>query len=345
MRLAQAAPGGGLALGPVVGAYVAPFNTALIADATLFHAQGGGQPGDRGLVRVTGGSLGCGSAAWFQVWTARNAGDAILHYGVVGGAPAGDGAAATAAAAMAGAALPAAGAVPPLTDAVVYGALLQLVGSSGAVCDMWVSEPFRRLSARLHSAGHLLDLAVRKLYAKLGAVLASGSAAAVPAEDAAAIAAQLPALPAGSGAALAAIKPGKGYHFAEGPYVEYSGALPAWLTTAGFAVLLGRECAALLARPASQGATAVVALPHPASPEFAPAAAAAGIDAGAAGICPADYVHLPPNKGLRIVAVGEPSNVCPCGGTHVRHAAEIGALAVRSITAKKGVVKVSYEVA
>lgn len=48
-----------------------------------------------------------------------------------------------------------------------------------------MNETNRRFYARLHSAGHLLDIAVKKLGI--------------------------------------AWKPGKGYHFSDGPYVEYSG--------------------------------------------------------------------------------------------------------------------------
>ena len=48
-----------------------------------------------------------------------------------------------------------------------------------------MNEEKRRLYARLHSAGHMLDIVVKNL--KLGWI------------------------------------PGKGYHFPDGPYVEYNG--------------------------------------------------------------------------------------------------------------------------
>lgn len=51
--------------------------------------------------------------------------------------------------------------------------------------DQFVDEVDRRLFARIHSAGHLLDIAVKKIGL--------------------------------------AWKPGKGYHFADSPYVEYIG--------------------------------------------------------------------------------------------------------------------------
>jgi Ser-tRNA(Ala) deacylase AlaX len=55
---------------------------------------------------------------------------------------------------------------------------------------MFVDESYRRLSARIHSAGHLLDMAVRR-------------------------------------AGRTDLKPGKGYHFPTSPYVEYIGAVDA----------------------------------------------------------------------------------------------------------------------
>lgn len=55
----------------------------------------------------------------------------------------------------------------------------------GSEVTMVIDEAIRKLNARLHSAGHLLDVAVNRL--KLD------------------------------------WKPGKGYHFADSPYVEYVG--------------------------------------------------------------------------------------------------------------------------
>ena len=54
---------------------------------------------------------------------------------------------------------------------------------------MTVDEQARRLHARLHSAGHLLDTAVQRLGLQL--------------------------------------TPGKGYHFPDSPFVEYEGTIPA----------------------------------------------------------------------------------------------------------------------
>jgi Ser-tRNA(Ala) deacylase AlaX len=52
-----------------------------------------------------------------------------------------------------------------------------------------VDGEFRKTNARIHSAGHLLDVAMNR-------------------------------------AGKTELKPGKGYHFVEGPYVEYIGVVP-----------------------------------------------------------------------------------------------------------------------
>lgn len=56
----------------------------------------------------------------------------------------------------------------------------------GQTVKMEIDGAFRALHARIHSAGHLLDMAMMKAGRK-------------------------------------DLKPGKGYHFVEGPYVEYVG--------------------------------------------------------------------------------------------------------------------------
>lgn len=57
------------------------------------------------------------------------------------------------------------------------------------VC-LWVDKDRRQLNARLHSAGHLLDICMRHV-------------------------------------GLASLEGGKGHHFPDGPFVEYKGAIPA----------------------------------------------------------------------------------------------------------------------
>ena len=60
----------------------------------------------------------------------------------------------------------------------------------GKELDLQVDEESRRIHARVHSAGHLLDLCMKRLD-------------------------------------RGDLRPGKGYHFAKGAYVEYIGVVPA----------------------------------------------------------------------------------------------------------------------
>ena len=161
-------------------------------------------------------------------------------------------------------------------------------------CSVYISAPQRRLAARLHSAGHLLDLAVRSVVADLQ-----------------------PTVP---------LVASKGYHFPDGPWVEYEGAL-ASASPAAFQAAVQQACQPLLAADV---------------PTTVREVDAAGCVA--AGLAPGDIAHLPAGTSVRIVAVGDASNVCPCGGTHVERAGEIGALVVTKVSSKKGKTRVCYEV-
>jgi len=74
---------------------------------------------------------------------------------------------------------------------------------------LFVDAEFRKLHARIHSAGHLLDMAMNR-------------------------------------AGKTELKPGKGYHFAEGPYVEYIGSVPEG-ERAQLIVDLNKHCADIIA--------------------------------------------------------------------------------------------------
>jgi len=58
----------------------------------------------------------------------------------------------------------------------------------------------------------------------------------------------------------------------------------------------------------------------------------------------ADYVppNLPENKPVRIVNMGGRKST-PCGGTHVKTTADIGEIVIRYVKAKKGDIRVAYE--
>jgi len=158
-----------------------------------------------------------------------------------------------------------------------------------------VNRAWRQQARRIHSAGHLLDLAMRR-------------AGLTP---------------------EAGIVPGKGYHFPDGPWVEYEGAIAADVVQA-LPERLNAICAEILAE---NGATRVLV----AAPSDEAALRAHGI--------PASLVeHLPRDAPVRFVAVAAPDNWCPCGGTHVDAAADIRKLTISRVRSKKGLTKVNYEV-
>lgn len=142
----------------------------------------------------------------------------------------------------------------------------------------------RRTMSRLHSAGHVVDLAVMSLgWSWI---------------------------------------PGKGYHFPDGPYVEYSGGLE------------GRVAEDVASQIEAE-ARRVVAMGCPVTLRFVRA------DSDDRALR-----FLPPGVSgsdeVRVVEYG--SFAVPCGGTHVSDLAEIGGIAIRKVREKKGNVRVSYEV-
>lgn len=57
-----------------------------------------------------------------------------------------------------------------------------------------------------------------------------------------------------------------------------------------------------------------------------------------------DFGHLSPSKPIRIVAVGEGSNTCPCGGTHIKRTSDLVSVTLTKVKVQKGKTKVSYVV-
>ena len=80
---------------------------------------------------------------------------------------------------------------------------------TGSQANLSIDAEFRKINARIHSAGHLLDVAMNR-------------------------------------AGRTDLKPSKGYHFESGPYVEYIGVVPAD-ERAPLAAELAKHCADLIA--------------------------------------------------------------------------------------------------
>lgn len=128
----------------------------------------------------------------------------------------------------------------------------------------------RKIHTRLHSAGHLLDIAIKELNLTW--------------------------------------KPGKGYHFPQGPYVEYSGNINKDEVQAVIQSIETR-CKEIILRNIE---TKI---------EFSETVTRDG-------------------KPLRTIYYGDIG--VPCGGTHVANLRDIGEMVIRKIKQDKGVIKVSY---
>mgnify|MGYP001795091443 FL=1 len=152
--------------------------------------------------------------------------------------------------------------------------------TSGERVTLQIDQERRIKHAKIHSAGHLLDCAVEQLQ-------------------------------------LTQITPTKGFHFPEGPYVEYEGVLE------NGAEVLPLIQAALTEITAQNPAVIVKELTFEEAQQ--------------------QGISAPPGKSARIVNF-EGFAACGCGGTHMPNAQEIGEIQLRKIKSKKGKTKISYEV-
>lgn len=147
-----------------------------------------------------------------------------------------------------------------------------------------IDEERRKLNARLHTAGHLVDDAMYELGYKL--------------------------------------IPNKGYHFPDGPYVEYFGVMDGNLeqiadeieNKINQIIKSNFKVQAEIISEVSQLVGKVMHIPQ----------------------------HLPEGKPIRIVYVSEPSRGQPCGGTHVQYLMEVEHVSIPKIKIKNGNTKISY---
>ena len=158
----------------------------------------------------------------------------------------------------------------------------ELKAGDAVVCE--VDGARRRLHSRVHSAGHLLDMAVKR-------------------------------------AGFDWI-PGKGFHFPEGPYVEYVGRFEG-LDLPQAQQRIQAACAELVAEDLPVRIEFMDREEMERRLSYVP-----------------DYI--PSDRPARVVFLGDYG--IPCGGTHVRSLAEVGAVTVRKLKAS-GVLRVSYQVA
>ena len=156
--------------------------------------------------------------------------------------------------------------------------------SVGETVDLRVDADRRKLNSRLHSGGHVVDMAVTEL--KLGWI------------------------------------PGKGYHFPEGPYVEYKGSMDG-LDKEKLKTDIETICNKFVVEKRETKLVFMAKDEMKSVCRFVP-----------------DYI--PEGKPARVVMYGDFG--VPCGGTHVNNLADIGQITVRKIKEEKGNIRVAYDI-
>ncbi len=173
-----------------------------------------------------------------------------------------------------------------LIDGIVYhfGQFIQGTIAPDEKVTLTIEMPRRLLHARLHSAGHLIDAAVQSL-----------------------------GLP---------LTPTKGYHFPDGPYVEYLGEIAAD----------GREDIRLHLEQKvnelinSQFQSEIITTSK----------------AELAELCSSVPHYVSEDKPVRVVTF-VPKLGCPCGGTHVKNSEEIKEISLTKLRVKSGQTRISYK--
>lgn len=159
-----------------------------------------------------------------------------------------------------------------------FGSFTQGSFAPGEAVELTIDTTRRTLNSRIHSAGHLIDEAVIALEYDL--------------------------------------KPGKGYHFPEGSYVEYEGVLPE--DEREEAVTKLQEVLDSLVEQDLPIKTRVA--------EGSKQTVGGGVAA---------------EKPLRFVQIGQGQET-PCGGTHVAHTKELGRVVITKVKCKGGKTRISY---
>lgn len=147
-----------------------------------------------------------------------------------------------------------------------------------------VNAERRDLHNRLHSAGHVLDMAVKELHLDW--------------------------------------IPGKGYHFPNGPYVEYEGVLES-MDKEKLKADLQTICNQIIKKALP---THLIYCSKSDVPKY----------------CQHVPDYLPDDKPVRLIFFD--NFAVPCGGTHVNNLSEIKGMIIRKIKAEKNKVKVSYDI-
>jgi len=127
------------------------------------------------------------------------------------------------------------------------------------------------------------------------------------------------------------LKPGKGYHFVEGPYVEYVGVVEE-KDREPLIAELNKHCAEIIAEANEKKLEVFRKVCDYGE---------AGEHLSAIGGVP-DYI--PEGQELRVLKLTPDDLGCPCGGTHVHAVGEIGSVEVTRMKKKKKNTQVAYKV-
>ena len=152
--------------------------------------------------------------------------------------------------------------------------------SEGEDVSLEIEEDKRKLHARIHSAGHLIDCAVQEMKSN--------------------------------------VIPDKGFHFADGPYIEGDGTVEDTETFKSELETKVNEIASKCIPVVKEMLTEEEAKGR-------------GMTA-------------PAGKSVRTIGF-EGHKPCGCGGTHVNSSDEVGHITIRKVSSKKGRTKISYAVA
>lgn len=151
-----------------------------------------------------------------------------------------------------------------------------------------INEERRKLHAQIHTAGHLVDDALYSFgYNK-------------------------------------DLTPLKGYHYPDGPYIEYVGELAGDLQS--IAKELENKVNEIIATDYQTHAEIVSSLDDLKKCLYVPS-------------------HIPEGKPIRIVYASAPDKGQPCGGTHVKHLLQVGKVIIPKIKVKQGNTRISYQLA
>lgn len=172
-------------------------------------------------------------------------------------------------------------------DGIVYhiGSFIRGLIEKGAQVTLTIDEPRRKFNRRNHTAGHLIDVAVKNLGLSL--------------------------------------IPAKGYHFPDGPYVEYIG-------------LMDEAQKEELKSKIETEVNRFIQLKLP-------MVAKQVTYEELKELC--DFVpeYLPKDKPIRIEKIGD-YKAHPCGGTHVSNTEEVGQVTIEKLKSKSGNTRVSYKI-